>query len=119
MDGIKTESKPNRPISPINGQPIPNGRPKGVPNKSTTNARQAIAAFVENNAERLNRLLDKIEAENPAKAFDCIMSVVEYHIPKLSRAEVQNLDENGDPANAVTEIRISYVDTRPTDPTGV
>jgi len=68
----------------------PNGRKKGVPNAATTNAREAIAAFVEGNVDRLERLLDKIEEESPAKAFDCIMSVCEYHIPKLARSEVKS-----------------------------
>ncbi len=68
----------------------PNGRPKGIPNQTTINARGAIAAFVEGNTNRLERLLDKIEAKDPAKAFDCIMSVVEYHIPKLARTEVKS-----------------------------
>ena len=71
----------------------PKGKPrggsrKGIPNKATTNAREAIAAFVEGNSPRLNELLDQIEQENgPLAAFKCIMDVAEYHIPKLARTE--------------------------------
>lgn len=83
----------------------PNGRPKGAPNKATTTAREAIAAFVDGNADRLNRLLDVIENgierddgegylvyPNPKGAFDSIMSVIEYNIPKLARTELANPD---------------------------
>jgi hypothetical protein len=80
------------------------GRPAGSPNKATTEARQAIAAFVDGNAHRLTGWLDQVAAgvktedpdtgeekyivpPNPAKAFDMFQSVVEYHIPKLARQE--------------------------------
>lgn len=66
----------------------PNGRPKGTPNKATINAREAIAAFVEGNVDRLNGWLDRIADDNPRSAFDCFMNVVEYHIPKLARTEL-------------------------------
>lgn len=65
----------------------PNGRPKGVPNKATIKAREAIADFVEGNVDRLNGWLDQIAEKDPQKAFDSFMSVVEYHIPKLARSE--------------------------------
>jgi len=77
----------------------PNGRPKGIPNKATRNAREAIAAFVEGNTERLNGWLDQIAAENPKDAFNCVMAVMEYHLPKIARTEVQQLDKNGNPAD--------------------
>ena len=83
------------------------GRPAGSPNKATSEARQAIASFVDGNAYRLTEWLDAVangvkvlEAvedgdpieryivpPNPAKAFDMFQSVVEYHIPKLARTE--------------------------------
>ena len=65
----------------------PNGRKKGVPNKSTTQAREAIARFVDNNTERLEKWLDEIAEESPKDAFECVMKVMEYHVPKLARTE--------------------------------
>lgn len=65
----------------------PNGRPAGIPNKATTQAREAIAAFVDGNAHRLVEWLDRIAEENPKDAFQCFQSVIEYHIPKLARTE--------------------------------
>jgi hypothetical protein len=89
------------------------GRAPGTPNKATSDARQAIASFVDGNAHRLTEWLDKVAdgvkvievdansgepieryvvAPNPAKAFDLFQSVVEYHIPKLARMEVAGDD---------------------------
>jgi len=75
------------------------GRAPGTPNKATSDARQAIASFVDGNAHRLSEWLDKVAngvrnddgefvvPPNPAKAFDMFQSVVEYHVPKLARHE--------------------------------
>lgn len=68
-------------------------RPKGSPNKATVNAREAIAAFVDKNAPRLDSLLTAIEEKDgPAAAYRCIMDLLEYHVPKLARTEVTGKD---------------------------
>jgi len=77
------------------------GRAAGVPNKTTQQAREAIALFVDGNAHRLTEWLDEVangipEADikpNPAKAFELFQSVVEYHVPKLARTEITGADE--------------------------
>lgn len=79
------------------------GSRKGSPNKATAAAREAIAAFVDGNAHRLEGWLKTIAEgdpandvkPNPAKAFELFQSVVEYHVPKLARTEVTGKD--GDP----------------------
>ena len=81
------------------------GRPKGIPNKATKNAREAISAFVDNQAPRLERLLDRIEAENgPKAAFDCIVDVLEFGVPKLARTEVTGA--NGGPQNINVNLKL-------------
>lgn len=78
------------------------GRGKGTPNKATSNAREAIAAFVEQQTPRLGHLLDRIEAEEgPLAAFKCIQDMVEYHVPKLQRTEVSGPDGG----NIIVEIK--------------
>lgn len=69
------------------------GRPKGVPNRATAIAKEAIARFVDGNAERLQQWLDEIyETDGPRAAFNCVVDLIEYHVPKLSRAEVTGLN---------------------------
>lgn len=64
------------------------GRPKGLPNKSTAAAREAISRFVDGNADRLQGWLDEIHAEKGAEAaFRCFSDLLEYHVPKLARHE--------------------------------
>lgn len=66
---------------------------KGVPNKATTNAREAIARFVDGNADRLQGWLDEIaEQQGAMAAFRCFADVVEYHVPKLARTELTGKD---------------------------
>lgn len=89
----------------------PNGRPKGIPNKATMKAREAISAFVEGNVDRLNGWLDQIAEKDPQKAFDSLMSVVEYHIPKLARVENQPLGADGKPADQ-QPIVVQFVDNK-------
>ena len=78
------------------------GRPKGSPNKSTALAREAIAKFVDGNADKLQQWLDEIamnEKLGPKVAFDCFMQVAEYHVPKLARTE-----QIADTTSTVTHI---------------
>lgn len=88
------------------GTPVPKstGRTRGVPNKATQSAREAIALFVDGSAWRLKEWLDKVADgvstkdgkgykvdPNPQKAFELFMSVVEYHIPKLQRTDTHSI----------------------------
>lgn len=76
------------------------GRAKGTPNKATANAREAIARFVDGNADRLNGWLDEIYAQDGAKAaFVCFADLIEYHVPKLARTE--HVGDGGGPVRIV------------------
>ena len=78
------------------------GSRKGSPNKATAAAREAIAAFVDGNADRLQGWLDEIHAEKGAEAaFSCFSSLLEYHVPKLQRTELTGKDGN----NITVEIK--------------
>lgn len=77
-----------------NAKPPPPGpgRPKGLPNKATVQAREAIAKFVDGNAHRLQDWLDRIAEKDPERAFSLFQSVIEYHVPKLQRSEITGKD---------------------------
>lgn len=97
------------------GSNNPNGRPVGSVNKSTSQAREAIAAFVDDNAHRLTEWLDRIAEKDPKDAFNCFQSVVEYHIPKLARTEMTGLNGGAIkteqvPSDLDKQILANYVD---------
>lgn len=74
------------------GTPGP-GRPKGIPNRATANAREAIGAFVDGNAHRLQEWLEEVyEAQGAVAALRCFADFIEYHVPKLARTEVTGKD---------------------------
>jgi hypothetical protein len=89
------------------GHPKTGGRAKGVANKATLAAREAIAQFVDGNAHRLQAWLDEIAdgkrddddkfivQPDPVKAFELFQSIIEYHVPKLARTELTG--EGGGP----------------------
>jgi hypothetical protein len=68
------------------------GRPKGMPNKSTSVVREAIANLLERNAPNMDRWLNEVADKDPHKALDIIQKLSEYHIPKLARTEVTGRD---------------------------
>ena len=79
------------------------GRAKGTPNRSTTNAREAIARFVDGNADRLTGWLDQVALIDPEAAFKLFQSVIEYHVPKLSRTDM-DATIKGDKENPVPVV---------------
>lgn len=97
------------------GTPKPpgSGRKPGSPNKTTADARRAIADFVDNNAHKLQEWLHAVAVgvpmcdpdtgkqlvdtlgqlrwvvpPNPMKAYELFQAVVEYHVPKIARSEI-------------------------------
>lgn len=80
------------------------GKQKGSVNKSTETARLAIAKLVNENTDNMINWLDQIAQESPKDAFDCVIKVMEYHIPKLNRTD---LKVTGDPNQPVTHVDLS------------
>ena len=66
----------------------PKGRPKGKPNKTTAEIREAYQLLVENNLENMTLWLTDVAADSPEKAMDLMLKLSEYMIPKLARQEV-------------------------------
>lgn len=97
---------------------VPSKR-KGIPNKATRDAREAIKNFVDDNAGRMQEWLDKIACgvpmidadglhmvdsdgrprwevpPNPAKAFEMVQTCIEFAVPKLARQEITGQDGKG------------------------
>jgi hypothetical protein len=77
------------------------GRKAGVPNKATTEAREAIKALLDANIPFIQSWIQStaegifddatgkyIVQPNPAKACEIVQNLVEYSVPKLARTEV-------------------------------
>src|SRR5712675_2210652 len=91
------------------------GRPKGTPNRSTRDVREAIAKLLESNTDNFkiwlaavaegekeyrfdgkgspvldddgNHLFDWLRKPEPGSALKLAMDMAEFHIPKLARTE--------------------------------
>ena len=96
-DTKEPKPKPSRkkPLGSLKGAAARNangeglgGRPKGIPNKATANAREAIGRLIDGNAARLQGWLDEIaENQGAQAAVKCFTDLIEYHVPKLARTE--------------------------------
>jgi len=85
------------------------GRVKGVPNKSTDRAREAIAEFVDANADKLAEWLTRVAEEDPKGAIDSFTKIAEYHMPKLARVDGTQTHQNPDGSNIFDKIQIDLV----------
>jgi len=68
----------------------PNGRPKGTPNKTTTELKQWINIFISNNIQQLTKDLKKME---PAERWRIVEKLMAYVIPK-QQAVTAEIDLN-------------------------
>jgi hypothetical protein len=103
------------------------GSRKGKPNRIKRDAREAIAKFVDRNAHKLQRWLNDISdgrrepdivqpdgtvvpgkwivLPDPERAFVLFQSVIEYHVPKLSRREV--VKDPGEPSRVIDSSKLT------------
>lgn len=100
-NGETIEPKP-RKVSPINGQPVPNGRPKGVPNKNTIQFREGLINLFNYAAPDMVKWLEQIE--DPARRFDVLAKFGDYIFPKLSRQTVVDESDKPQQVNIVFEV---------------
>ena len=68
------------------------GRPKGRGNKVTMEIREAYQRLVEGNLDNMTTWLASVAADDPEKAFDLMLKLSEYVIPRLARQEVTGAD---------------------------
>ena len=80
------------------------GRPKGKPNKTTAEIKEIITRIVGNQLEHIEKDLDKIRKENPAKAMELSSRFIDYVIPKQSK-----IDLEGELRHKVEKVTIQIV----------
>ena len=77
----------------------PAGRPKGSMNKSSQVLRESLSFLIEENLDKMNEWIDRIAEDDPRAAFQCIVSIMEFNIPKLTRTVIKEEDDKaGQPA---------------------
>ena len=66
----------------------PNGRKAGVPNKSTEEIKRAYAALIEGNLDQIQSWLNRVAAQDPKGAIDCLIRLSPFVIPKNVSQEI-------------------------------
>ncbi len=64
------------------------GRTKGTPNKVTNDIREAYKKLLDKNIDNLDKWLNEIAKTSPARAFDIILRLSEFVIPKINRGSM-------------------------------
>ncbi len=71
------------------GNKLSKGRPPGALNRSTEMMKLTIARAVDNTLNTLSADLEKIRKQDPEKAIELALKLMEYTLPKLSRTEMR------------------------------
>jgi len=72
---------------------------------------------VEDNSPRLQAWLDQIAAtDGPRAAFNCVVDLLEFHIPKLARTELTGQDGAAVPITVVHKYVSLPPDGEPAQP---
>lgn len=65
----------------------PNGRPVGSKDKATQALRNRVELLIDNNWDKLQRDIDKLE---PKERVDAILRLLEFSIPKMQRIGIES-----------------------------
>ena len=71
------------------GHKLAKGRPVGAINRSTEQAKLAVARLANNGLDALREDLEKIRKTDPIEAAKLYMRLLEYIVPKKSTLEVK------------------------------
>ena len=69
----------------------PNGRPKGSPNKETTEIKEAYVNLIHGNLHEIQNWINRVAERNPEKAFDMLMKLSPFVLPKKQEVDM-NID---------------------------
>lgn len=71
------------------GHNLATGRPKGALNRSTEMMKLSVARATNKVLDNLPQLLSDLMKDDPAKAIDLSIRLLEFNLPKLSRTEMR------------------------------
>lgn len=84
----------------------PNGRPKGTPNKVTTELKTWVQKLIDNNRAQLEKDLKQLE---PKERWAVIEKMMSYTIPKMSSVEADIDLTSGGNSFAPRRVEINVV----------
>lgn len=70
------------------GNKISKGRPRGVPNRTTEQAKLTINRAVNGILDNINNDLQEIRKKDPVKAMELAMKLMEYVLPKQRAIDI-------------------------------
>lgn len=111
-----TNQKPKRQLSGAAALGAGPGRPKGIPNKATTEFRETVNQLLQRNSENVAEWLDQVATgshggmPDPGKALDLLAKLAEFAAPKLNRTEVTGKD--GGPVQSEAKLNVSSLSTQ-------
>lgn len=65
----------------------PSGRPKGTPNKSTIEFKEAVNNLINSATPEMVKWLEHVAEEDPSKALEHVYKFAQFGYPLLSRSE--------------------------------
>ena len=71
------------------GNKLSTGRPKGAINRSTEQAKLTLARLANKGLDNITEDIDKIRKENPIKAAEIYLKLLEYVVPKLKSVDMK------------------------------
>ena len=71
------------------GHTLSKGRPVGAFNRSTEQMKLTLARAANKTLDTISEDLDRIRKDNPEKAIQLALQLMEYVMPKLSRTEMK------------------------------
>jgi len=81
----------------------PSGRPKGMPNKTTTEMKELIKSFVERELDEVDDLLKQLTAKD---RLDVLCKLIPYVIPKQTESTLKVGEENEWPIKQIVGMVI-------------
>lgn len=87
------------------------GRKAGTPNKVNSDVKEAMTDLISLNVSKLQNWLDKVAEDSPAKAFDLLIKMMEFVLPKQSRVEYQDPQRE----EQVSKIVVEFVESKTTE----
>jgi len=71
------------------GNKMSSGRPRGAINRSTEMAKLSIARLANKGLDNISQDIEKIRKENPVKAAEIYLKLLEYIVPKMKSVDMK------------------------------